>query len=53
MLLTKFFFLGVVTAMGAAVHRPSLSGDRLDMAESRSARGSLLTVVNNHYKPSI
>ena len=28
--------LGVVTTMGVAVHRPSLSGDRLDMPESSS-----------------
>ena len=26
--------LGVVTAMGVVVHRPSLSSDRLDVAES-------------------
>ena len=30
----KGFCLGVVTAMGAAVHHPSLSGDRLAKAES-------------------
>ena len=30
------FCLGVVTAMGEAVHRPGLSSARLDMAESSS-----------------
>ena len=30
------FCLGVVTAMGEVVHRPGLSGVRLDMAESSS-----------------
>ena len=30
------FCLGVVTAMGEVVHRPGLSGDRLDMVESSS-----------------
>ena len=30
------FCLGVVTAMGEAVHRPGLSGARLDMVESSS-----------------
>ena len=37
------FCLGVVTAMGEAVHRPGLSSARLDMAESSS-----IEVVTGH-----
>ena len=42
--------LGVVTAMGAAVHRPGMSSDQLDVAESSSFRVVIdPTDVHHHW----
>ena len=48
----KGFCLGVVTAMGAAVHRPGLSGDRLAKAES-SWFGVVTALGAAVYHPSL